>query len=415
VSSSDIEIWASPEPTIARLDATTYRDQCEETGHARRESDIERLAALGVSASRYPVLWEHVERNGPGARDYSWAQRRLALLAEHGIEPLVTLLHHGSGPPHTELLDDAFPELFAAYAAETARRFPWVKRWTPINEPLTTARFSTLYGVWYPSARDHRAFGRAMLNQARAILLGFARIAAIVPAAQLMLTEDLQGYVAGDLAAQAYVAHKRERAYLSLDLLCGNVRPGHALYAYLVRDCGLAPRELDRLRRLARPPDLMGWNYYPNSERYVSSSPEGPYFANVALVDVAPEQLDPRGLLRAAWQRYRLPMALSEVHVIGTEDERVRWLLQRYDDVVALRGEGVDLRALGAWAAFGMVDWNSLLRERAGSKEDGIYTCASGDAEPAWTLAADALRSLAAGRRASLASRPGWWEQRRSA
>jgi dTDP-4-dehydrorhamnose reductase len=379
VSSSDIEIWASPEPTIARLDATTYRDQCEETGHARRESDIERLAALGVSASRYPVLWEHVERNGPGARDYSWAQRRLAL---------VTLLHHGSGPPHTELLDDAFPELFAAYAAETARRFPWVKRWTPINEPLTTARFSTLYGVWYPSARDHRAFGRAMLNQARAILLGFARIAAIVPAAQLMLTEDLQGYVAGDLAAQAYVAHKRERAYLSLDLLCGNVRPGHALYAYLVRDCGLAPRELDRLRRLARPPDLMGWNYYPNSERYVSSSPEGPYFANVAFV------------FRA-----------DHVHF----GERHRWLLQRYDDVVALRGEGVDLRALGAWAAFGMVDWNSLLRERAGSKEDGIYTCASGDAEPAWTLAADALRSLAAGRRASLASRPGWWEQRRSA
>jgi hypothetical protein len=108
-------------------------------------------------------------------------------------------------------------------------------------------------------------------------------------------------------------------------------------------------------------------------------------------------------------------MALSEVHVSGTEDERVRWLLQRYDDVVALRGEGVDVRAFGAWAAFGMVDWNSLLRERAGSKEDGLYTCAGSGAEPEWTLVAEALRSLASGMRGSLSSRPGWWEPRRSA
>ena len=411
---SGVELWASPEPTIVRLDVATYRDQCVETGHFERERDIERLAALRVSASRYPVLWEHVERLGAGARDYAWPERRLNALARGGIEPLVTLLHHGSGPRHTSLLDDAFPELFSDYAEATARRFPWIERWTPINEPLTTARFSTLYGVWYPKARDHRAFGRAMLNQARAILLGFARIRSIVPAARLILTEDLQGFVAGDAGVSDYVAHKRERAYLSLDLLCGNVRPGHALWDYLTRECGLAPRELDGLRRLARPPDLMGWNYYPNSERYLSSSTQG-HADNVALVDVAPERLAPRRLLRAAWERYRLPMALSEVHVIGSEHERVRWLLQRYDDVVALRSEGVDLRAFGAWAAFGMVDWNSLLVERAGCTEDGIYTCAGPGREPEWTAVADALRSLASGARVARGSRPGWWEQPRSA
>ncbi len=412
---SCIEFWASPEPTIVRLDAATYRDQCVETGHFERDGDMERLAALRVSGSRYPVLWEHVERNGAGVRDYAWPQRRLAALVRHGIEPLVTLLHHGSGPRHTSLVDDAFPELFADYAEATARRFPWIERWTPINEPLTTARFSTLYGVWYPKARDHRAFGRAMLNQARAILLGFERIRAIVPAAQLMLTEDLQGFVAGDPGVSDYVAHKRERAYLSLDLLCGNVRPGHALWDYLTRECGLPASELEALRRLARPPDLMGWNYYPNSERYLSSSWEGPTAHNVPLVDVAPERLAPRRLLRAAWKRFRLPMALSEVHVIGNEQERVRWLLQRYDDVVALRGEGVDLRAFGAWAAFGMVDWNSLLVERAGCIEDGIYTCAGPGRVPAWTAVAEALRGLASGARVARGTQPGWWEQQRSA
>jgi len=411
---SDIEIWASPEPTIVRLDAATYRDQCVETGHYEREADIERLAALRVSASRYPVLWESVEGRGRGVRDYAWAERRLAALERHGIEPIVTLLHHGSGPNHTSLIDDGFPELFADYAEATARRFPWVERWTPINEPLTTARFSTLYGLWYPNARDHRAFGRAMLNQARAILLGFQRIRMIVPRAQLMITEDLQGFVAGDAQSADYVAHKRERAYLSIDLLCGNVRPGHALWTYLVRECGVPAEELDGVRRSARPPDLVGWNYYPNSERFVSSPRHGSICDNVGLVDVAPHLLDPRRLLREAWQRYRLPMALSEVHVLGSEHERVRWLLQRFDDVVALRAEGVDIRALGAWAAFGMVDWNSLLRERAGFIEDGVYTSARPGEEPRWTAVADAVRALATGR-VPKAARAGWWERAHSA
>ena len=410
-----IEFWASPEPTIVRLDAATYRDQCVETGHDERDGDIERLAALRVTGSRYPVLWERVEQGGAGARDYAWPERRLRALARNGIEPLVTLLHHGSGPRHTSLIDDAFPERFAEYAEATACRFPWIERWTPINEPLTTARFSTLYGVWYPKLRDHHAFGRAMLNQARAILLGFARIRSIVPAARLMLTEDLQSFVAADPGVSEYVAHKRERAYLSLDLLCGNVAPGHALWDYLTRECGLPAAELDALRRIARPPDLMGWNYYPNSERYLASSRDGGPADNVALVDVAPERLAPRRLLRAAWKRFGIPMALSEVHVIGNEHERVRWLLQRYDDVVALRAEGVDLRAFGAWAAFGMVDWNSLLVERAGCTEDGIYTCAGPGREPEWTAVAETLRGLASGARVARASEPGWWEHERSA
>jgi dTDP-4-dehydrorhamnose reductase len=411
----ELEIWASPEPTIARLDAATSRDQCAETGHAQREGDIERLADLRISASRYPVLWESVERLGSGERDYSWAGRRLAALARHGIEPIVTLLHHGSGPSHTSLVDDAFPELFAAYAEATARRFPWVERWTPINEPLTTARFATLYGVWYPNARDPRLFGRAIVNQARAILLGFERIAAVVPSARLMLTEDLQSFTMGDASVAEYVAHKRERAFLSLDLLCGNVLPGHALYDYLTRTCGIGAPELDRLRRIARPPDLMGWNYYPNSERFLSASRSGLHFDNVALVDVAPHALDARGLLRAAWERFRLPMALSEVHVIGSASERVRWLELRHADVLALRCEGVDLRAIGAWAAFGMYDWNSLLLERAGFAEDGVYTCAAPGKEPQWTAVADAVRALATGRRLPEREQLGWWERERSA
>jgi dTDP-4-dehydrorhamnose reductase len=89
----------------------------------------------------------------------------------------------------------------------------------------------------------------------------------------------------------------------------------------------------------------------------------------------------------------------------------VRWLAQHAADVQHLRAEGVDVRALGAWAAFGMIDWHSLLRERARVAEDGIYTFAGPNGTPQPTAVADALRELAATGRIDDGGVRGWWER----
>lgn len=406
------EIWASPEVTVARIGVDEIRDQTIETGHHRRHDDVARLAALGVPATRYPILWERVAPVAPGAYDYRWADARLALLDEAGIEPIVTLLHHGSGPRWTDLLDPQFPELFADYAAATARRYPHVRRWTPINEPLTTARFSTLYAAWYPNRFfDHRAFGRAVVNQVRAIALACERIRDAVPHATFMLTEDLQSFSAADDGVAAYVEHKRERMYVTCELLAGRVVDGHPMFRYLIDTCGIAPAELDRLVRRPQPPDIMGWNYYPNSERWLESDGMGGH-RNLAAVDVpVAEPLCLPPLLREAYARLRLPFALSEVHVMGNERERSRWLLQRLDDALEVRRDGVPVVALGAWAAFGMVDWTSLLRRRERRFEDGVYTFAGIDGVPRATLVAETLSELAAGRIPGKPLDRAWWER----
>ncbi|MDQ6943451.1 MAG: family 1 glycosylhydrolase, partial [Candidatus Eremiobacteraeota bacterium] len=385
VDPEPVEVWASPEPTVARVAPDRWRDQLHETGHDVRESDIDLIARLGVRATRYPVLWENVAPYDAQSRDYRWAARRLGALADRGVEPIVTLLHHGSGPAYTSLVDPAFPRLFADYAAATARRFPWVTRWTPINEPLTTARFSTLYAVWYPHAFfDDAAFGRAIVNEALAIAYATERIRDMIPGARFLLTEDLQSFTAADEGVEPYVAHKRERTYLSCELLQGRIADGHPMHRYLVERCGIPPAELRQLERRPQPPDVVGWNYYPNSERWLES--DGAGHRNLNLVDVAPERLDMRPLLRAAHMRLGLPFALSEVHVPGNERERARWMLQRFGDMVAVRSEGVPLLAFGAWAAFGLVDWASLLSRADQVREDGIYTCAGPRSRPERTL-----------------------------
>jgi dTDP-4-dehydrorhamnose reductase len=405
-----LEVWASPEPTFARIDATTVRDQSAETGLDVRADDAKRIAALGVTASRTPVLWERVAPDSPHEHDFSEPSRRLEALRAAGVEPIVTLLHHGSGPQYTDLLDPAFPLWFAQYAEAAASAFPWVKRWTPINEPLTTARFSTLYGVWYPNMRDDRGFGRAMVNQTLAQQAALRRIRKVIPDAQFILTEDLQRFSAADAGVADYVAFLRERVYLSAELVAGRVGEAHPLAQFLTEHCGVNELEFAMMQRDATLPDLVAFNHYPHSERYLFSQDEAP--GDVPAVYVEGEPVPAIGpLLRAAAERLRLPLAVGEVHVHAPAPERVRWLAQQAAGVQALRSDGIDVRALGAWAAFGMLDWHSLLQQRAGVAEDGIYTFAGRDGAPQPTAVADAVRELAASGQIADTGVRGWWER----
>lgn len=406
-----LEIWASPEPTVARIDARRVRDQAAETGWSARPDDVDRIADLGVSGCRFPVLWEHVAPLAPRVRDFARQRAGLDRLRARGVDSIVTLLHHGSGPAYTDLLDPAFPRLFADYAAAAARELPGIRRWTPINEPLTTARFSTLYGVWYPNLRDDAAFGRALLHETLATLFAMERIRELEPGAQLVVTEDLQRFTAAGSAVNDYVAFLRERMLLSIELLCGRVRPGHALYAFLIERCALTARELATVAAHAVPPDLVAFNHYPHSERYIYAAPDGT-IGDVPAVYVAGEPAPRAGpLLRAAGERLGLPLALGEVHIDAPALERVRWLAQHVADVEALRADRRDVRAIGVWAAFGMVDWHSLLRDRTGATEDGIYTFAGPRGVPRPTALCAAVKALARGERIDDRGVRGWWER----
>jgi len=199
------------------------------SGHDDRIDDLAEFAKIGIGTLRYPVLWERVAPHVPHERDWRWSDRRLGELERLGIAPIVGLLHHGSGPSYTSLVDDDFPTLFADYARAVAERYPHVDDWTPINEPLTTARFSALYGHWYPHAADAPSFWRALLNQIDGTRLAMAAIRRVNPNARLIQTEDLgETFAIEPLADVAgYYNHRR---WLTWDLLCGRVVPGHPLW-----------------------------------------------------------------------------------------------------------------------------------------------------------------------------------------
>lgn len=413
-----LELWAGVECTVNRV-GDAYFDQLERTGHATRLDDLDRFAALGIRALRYPLLWERIAPHGLAHADWRWADERLGRLRALGIRPIVGLCHHGSGPASTHLLDPAFADELARFAGAVAERYPWLDEYTPINEPLTTARFSGLYGHWYPHGRDMLTCVRALLNECFGIARAMRAIREINPTARLVQTEDL-GRTFGTPPLNDQVMFENERRWLAFDLLCGRVDREHWLWGFLMR-IGVREEELAPLSEAPCPPDVLGINHYLTSERFLDDRLDRypPHthggngrqtYADIEAVRVlAGGPAGPGELLREAWDRYRLPIAVTEVHLGCTREEQLRWLRDAWNAAHKARADGVDVRAVTAWSLLGAYDWHCLLTRCEDRYEPGVFDLRAPAPRP--TALASLLPELAAGREPShpVLATPGWW------
>ena len=415
-----LELWGGVEATVNRV-RESYIDQLSISGHAARLDDLERLAQLGIRTVRYPVLWERTAPAPGGTPDWRWADERLGALRDLGITPIVGFVHHGSGPRHTSLLDPGFAPGVAAFAAAFAERHPWITHYTPVNEPLTTARFSALYGVWYPHRRDDTSFVRALVNQLRAVVESMRAVRSINADAVLVQTEDIGS--ASSTPRLAYQAeYENHRRWLTFDLLCGRVREGHAIWERL-RACGFSDEDAAAFSDDPCPPDILGVNYYVTSDRYldhrVAQYPSCLWGGNdrERYVDVEAVRACTGGIagharvLDATWERYRRPMAITECHLGCTREEQLRWLHEAWVAARTARMTGVDVRAVTVWSLFGASDWDSLVTRQDGHYEPGAFDTRAPAPRP--TALAEATRLLAATGDFShpVLDVPGWWRR----
>lgn len=415
-----MEMWAGVECTVNRV-GDRYFNQLERNGHGTRLDDLNLFAELGISTIRYPVLWELIAPNGLQNADWSWADERLERLQELGIRPIVGLVHHGSGPIHTSLIDRNFAPGLAEFAQAVQERYPWVELFTPVNEPLTTARFSGLYGHWYPHGRDNATFICALITQCRATALSMQAIRQVNPDAKLVQTEDLcKVFSTPFMAYQA--EFENERRWLSLDLLCGKINREHPLWDYLCWS-GVSEADLEWFLAHPCPPDIIGMNHYLTSDRFLDERLElypawthggnGKHqYADVEAVRVCAEGIaGPSALIKEVWQRYKLPIAVTEVHHGCTREEQLRWLKEVWDAANSVRSEGVDIQAITAWSLLGSFDWNSLVTRVEGCYESGVFDLRS--PKPRATALARMLRDLATQRTHDhpVLDVPGWWHR----
>jgi beta-glucosidase/6-phospho-beta-glucosidase/beta-galactosidase len=382
------EVWGGIECSFSRVQ-NVFGDQLDYCGHYRRGiEDIEHIAGLGIRALRYPVIWERLKPHADSQIPWSWVERQLNALRHFNILPIAGLVHHGSGPLHACLSESCFATEIEIYARQVAEKFPWIEYYTPVNEPLTTARFCGLYGYWYPHRKSDKAFVEMLLTEIKAIVLAMKAIRNVNSGAKLVQTEDL-GKIYSTKRLKYQADFENERRWLTYDLLTGFVKPGHALWDYFLW-LGIEEKSLYYFVENTCPPDIIGADYYLTSERFLDSTPEkyplntygsnGKHiYADVEAIRV--KHSNPSGLsvlLRECWERYKIPIAVTEVHINGSAEDQIRWFKHIWDTCLKIRTEGVDLRAVTAWAMFGTYGWSKLLTENPGEYERGVFDVSSG-------------------------------------
>lgn len=415
---NSIEIWGGSEYSFVRVHDNVY-DQLARNGHEERIKDLQLFSELNIKTIRYPLLWEKYEAGKK--RFFRINDTRLAKLGELGIKPIAGLLHHGSGPFYTDLYDSNFPALLAEYAYKIAERYPWLEYYTPVNEPLTTARFSGLYGIWYPHKSDDYSFLRILLNELRGTVLAMRAIKSINPEAKLIQTEDLSKIHAHP-ALNYQADFENLRRWMTYDILLGKLDPQHPLWNYFIVN-GIKQQELEFFLTNSIEPAVCGFNYYVTSERYLDPRKDvyprfyhgGNNLQQYADVEAVraniPTEIDARALLKESWTRYHLPIALTEVHLACTREEQLRWFNEAYQTALSLKQEGVDIRAITAWSFFGSFDWSSLLCVKNDHYESGVYDIRSG--KPRATAIAGLIKSINTQEKTtrSLLEVPGWWRR----
>ncbi|HTM92912.1 MAG TPA: family 1 glycosylhydrolase [Flavisolibacter sp.] len=412
------EIWGGIECTINRV-KNNFFDQLQYSGHYYREDDIEHIAQLGVKKLRYPILWEKHQPEKNGSIDWTWISNQLHRIREKNIDVIAGLVHHGSGPAYTNLADENFPYYLAEYAKKVAEQFPWIDYYTPVNEPLTTARFSGLYGVWYPHQNNSKAFTQMLLNELKGTVLAMQEIRKINPSAKLVQTEDLgKTYSTKKLKYQA--DFENERRWLTFDLLSGRFDKNHYLWEHF-QHMNIPEKDIYFFQENVCTPDIFGFNHYLTSERYLDERLHlypphthggngRHHYADIEAVRVnLDEDIGIDILLKEAWQRFHQPIAVTEVHLHCHREEQMRWFKHVWEACNSLIKQGVDIKAVTSWAMLGSYGWNKLLTQENGDYEPGAFDLRGGCLRP--TALASYIKKIAHENDSHhhLSEEKGWW------
>ncbi|MBV9508308.1 MAG: family 1 glycosylhydrolase [Acidobacteriia bacterium] len=333
-------------------------DEMAKCDHYRRwKEDFQLVQEFGLEYLRYgpPYYREHL---GPGKYDWEFADLTYAELSRLGIQPITDLCHFGVPEWIGSFQNPDWPELFAQYAQAFAKRFPWVRFYTPVNEIFVTATFSGQYGWWNERLSSDQGFVTALKHLAKANLLAEAAILEVQPNALFIQSESSEYFHAAEPAARSRAAVFNHKRFLSLDLSYGHDVAG-VMYEYLM-DNGMSRQEyhwfLEEAGRL-RPYCIMGNDYYVTNEHLVPSH---------GRVRGSGEIFGYYVITRQYYERYHLPVMHTETN-LGDSERAPGWLWKEWANMIRLKDDGVPILGFTWYSLTDQVDWDTTLREDNGN------------------------------------------------
>lgn len=333
-------------------------DEYALTGHdVLLESDLALTAHAGAELVRWGVPWHRVQPE-PGRWDWDLVDRAADAFEEHGIRPIIDLLHYGT--PlwlEREFAAPAFPERFAEFAATLAARYDGrFHDYTPVNEPMIHALFCGEYAYWPPKLDGSRGLVTMVRQLGRGFVLA-QRAIAEVATDPVFVHVDAGMRFDGAVERAHEIIHLRHQVWLAEDLVTGSVGEAHPLRGFLERN-GTTDDELAWFRDHAVAPDVTGVNYYPRHSTELLLAGE---HHRGGFADPRPTRDDGVAglteLLVEGARRYGAPVMLTETAVTASVADRVAWLDESVRAIRELRATGVDVVGYTWWPVFDMYEW----------------------------------------------------------
>jgi beta-glucosidase len=284
------------------------------------------------------------------------------------VEVIADLCHFGVPDWVGGFQNPDFPLLFAHYAQCFAQRYPWVRYYTPVNEPLITCLFSDLFGWWNSQGTTDKSFVRAIANVVKANTMAMQAILSVRPDARFVMAEAHEFTHAECDKGERDAAIKNERRFITFDL-CLSHPVSHRMREYML-DNGMSEAEhrwfMDD--KGLKPHCIIGADYYVTSEGMIHSNGETSFAEDVCGY---------HELSRQYHDRYKLPIMLSETNMAQGErgDEAVKWLRQQWRQLrFSKRHHGVPQVGLCWYSLTDQTDWDCALREKNGTVNPlGLY------------------------------------------
>ncbi|HYE75451.1 MAG TPA: family 1 glycosylhydrolase [Blastocatellia bacterium] len=382
-------IWASGiEDTFVPQTRMGHRalDEYELMGHYEHwREDLLLLKEVGVQAVRWGIPWYRIEPT-PGNFDWRWIDEVLPFLVEElGITPIIDLMHYGC--PfwlRREFASDEYPLAVAAYAEAFAKRYSSLVSWyTPLNEPLVNALMCGRRGIWPPYLKGDSGYIRVMLQIVRGVLNTVEALKTVDPNSVMVQVEATGLSRAIKHELEVLALEDQRRGYLFFDLISGLVTHDHPLTGWLLRN-GATPDDLAGFRSRRIPIDVMGMNFYPQW------STQQIYIDGKGRISYRAVEQDGAGfatLIADYYQRYQVPIMITETSALGDSDVRARWMHTSIEAVKQLRASGVPVVGYTWFPLFTMVDWRYRLGRRPIERyyiELGLYRLNREADTPRW-------------------------------
>jgi beta-glucosidase len=329
-------------------------DQLLSTGHwTRYAEDAALVRGMGIPFLRYGIPF-HVVAREPGSFDWDWTDRALDVLREEGIAPIVDLLHFGVPDDIAGIGDPRLVGRYVSFVEAFVERYPWIRWFTPVNEPYITALFSGRRGHWNERGTDDAGFVRALDGILECAVRGAAVIRSAVDEAIIVQSDACDAYRADTPDAEAQAALLGEQVFLGFDLTLGRT-PADITLRWLAANGMDETRVAWFLDHAVEAPFIVGLDYYQGNERLVAAD---------GALRSDPEPAGFAAMARRWLDRYGLPVMLAETNMVS--ERAVDWLDACWSDAMTLREEGHDLVGFCWYSLTDQVDWDIALREFRG-------------------------------------------------